>query len=220
MSKKVAVIHTSTVSLDDLRGLFARIMPQVEMVNIIDESLLREVMANGKVTPSIVKRICNYAIHAEDIGADLILNQCSSVGLAVNVARSLVNIPYIKIDEQMAEDAVNTGKDISLIATVASTVDPSAGLIEEAAQKLGKKVNINRCLVEGALDILMKEKDVKKHNKLVIDAIKKVVPESDVIVLAQGSMIGLLPELKDLGVPVLSSPESGVKRTARILEEI
>ena len=47
-----------------------------------------------------------------------------------------------------------------------------------------------------------------------------MVPESDVIVLAQGSMIGLLPELKDLGVPVLSSPESGVKRTARILEEI
>jgi len=220
MSKKVAVIHTSTVSLDDLRGLFAKIMPQVEMVNIIDESLLREVMANGKVTPSIIKRICNYAMHAEEIGADLILNQCSSVGLAVNVARNLINIPYIKVDEQMAEDAVNTGENISLIATVASTVTPSAGLIEEAAENLGKKVNVKRCLVDGALDILIKEKDVKKHNKLVIRAIKKVVPESDVIVLAQGSMIGLLPELKDLGIPVLSSPESGVKRAARMLEKL
>jgi Asp/Glu/hydantoin racemase len=220
MPKKVAVIHTSTVSLDDLRGLFAKIMPQVEMVNIIDESLLREVMANGKVTPSIIKRICSYAVHAEDIGADLILNQCSSVGQAVNVARSLVNIPYIKIDEAMAEEAVNTGTNISLIATVASTVEPSAGLIEEAAQNMGKKVNVKRCLVDGALDILMKEKDVKKHNRLVVDAIKKVVPESDVIVLAQGSMIGLLPELKDLGIPVLSSPESGVKRTASILKKL
>ena len=218
MSKKVAVIHTSTVSLEDLRNLFAKIMPEMEMVNIIDESLLREVMANGKITPGIVRRICTYAVHAENIGADLILNQCSSVGEAVNIARNMIRIPYIKIDEQMAEDAVNTGKNISLIATVASTMGPSAGLIEEAAEKMEKKVNIKKCLIDGALDILMKEKNVKKHNKLVIDSIKEVVPCSDVIVLAQGSMIGLLPELKDIGVPVLSSPESGVKRAARIIE--
>ena len=41
--KKVAVIHTSPVSLNELKALFAEILPEVEMINIIDDSLLEEV---------------------------------------------------------------------------------------------------------------------------------------------------------------------------------
>jgi len=193
LSKKVVVIYTSTVSLEDLKSLFVKIMHEVEMVNIIDESLLREVMANGKITLGITKRICSYAIHAQDIGAHLILNQRSSVGEAVNVARNLINIPYVKIDEQMAEDV---------------------------AEKLGKEVSVKKCLVDGALEILMQGKNIEKYNRLVIDVIEKKSKTCDVIALPQGSMIGILPLLQDIKVPVLSNPESGVRRVAKILESI
>ena len=215
--KKVVVIHTSTVSLEDLKSLFSEIIPQVEMINIIDDSLLKEVMANGKISPGIVKRICTYAIQAECMGADLILNQCSSVGEVVNIARKMINIPYIKIDEQMAENAVNISNKISLIATVKSTVDPSTNLIKETAKRLGKEVSINKCVCDGALDILMKEKNIEKYNRIVIENIERQARGSDVIVLAQGSMINLLPHLDNIKVPVLTSPRSGVERVARML---
>ena len=215
--KLIAVIHTSFVSVNDLKELFAAKIPEVLVHNIVDDSLLAEVMQNGSVTPSIIRRVCNYAVHAEMIGADLIFNQCSSVGEAVNVARSLVKVPYIKVDEPMAAEAVWLGEHITVVATVASTMRPSTGLVKEAAQKAGKNIKIKECLVDGALDILMKEGNRDKHNQLVLDAIRKIENESDVIVLAQGSMIVLLPLLKDIKVPVLTSPGMGVENARKVL---
>ncbi|MEA4848118.1 MAG: Asp/Glu/hydantoin racemase, partial [Clostridiaceae bacterium] len=88
----------------------------------------------------------------------------------------------------------------------------------KAAEKLGKKVEIRRCLVEGALDVLMKEGNKQKHNGMVLDAIEKIKDDSDVIVLAQGSMTVLLPHLTHIKVPVLSSPRSGVTQLRKVLE--
>lgn len=44
--KKMAIIHTSAVSLQDLTALCQEIMPEVEIINIIDDSLLAEVKRN------------------------------------------------------------------------------------------------------------------------------------------------------------------------------
>ena len=114
----------------------------------------------------------------------VILNKCSLVGEAVNVARNLINIPYVKIDEQMAEDTVKTGRSISLIAIVASTLGPSSRLIEDAAEKLGKEVSVKKYLVDEALKILMRGKNIEKYNRLVIDVIEKESKTCDVIALA------------------------------------
>lgn len=217
MSKKVAVIHTSFVSVNDLKELFREIMPQVEMVNIVDDSLLAEVKTNGSITPGIIRRVCAYAVQAEALGADAILNQCSSVGEAVDVARNMIKIPYIKVDEAMAEEAVKIGGRVSVIATVASTMGPSVRLIKRTAEKMHKKIEVKECLVDGALDILMKEGNQEKHNQMVLSEIEKVESESDVIVLAQGSMTVLLPQLKHIKKPVLTSPRLGVQHVRRVL---
>ncbi len=218
MQKKVAVIHTSFVSVEELKGLFSEILPEVRMINMVDDSLLSEVTGAGGLTEAVTRRICAYAVEAEQMGVSAILNQCSSVGEAVDVARKIIRIPYVKVDEPMAEQAVNIGGRLSVIATVATTLDPSVRLIEKAAEKLGKKVEIRRCLVEGALDVLMKEGNKQKHNGMVLDAIEKIKDDSDVIVLAQGSMTVLLPHLTHIKVPVLSSPRSGVTQLRKVLE--
>jgi Asp/Glu/hydantoin racemase len=217
MAKKVAVIHTSFVSVNDLKELFKEIMPQVEMVNIVDDSLLAEVKAHGSITPGIVRRICTYAAQAETLGVDAILNQCSSVGEAVDVARNLIRIPYIKVDEAMAEEAVKIGEKVSVIATVASTMGPSVRLIKNTAIRMDKQLEVKECLVDGALDVLMKEGNQEKHNRMVLDEIEKVEADSDVIVLAQGSMTVLLPQLQHIKKPVLTSPRLGVQHVKRVL---
>lgn len=73
-------------------------------------------------------------------------------------------------------------------------------------------------LVDGALDILMKENDRDKHNQLVKEKIESIQEQVDVIVLAQGSMVVLLPELEHIQTPVLSSPRLGVERMCAMVK--
>lgn len=215
--QKVAIIHTSPVSLNELKALFAELIPDVEMVNIIDDSLLEDVKRNGSVTPAIIKRVCTYAVTAQEMGACMILNQCSSVGMACSAARKLLDIPYLKIDEPMAQKAVDLGEKIAVVGTVASTMSPSCALVEEMAAEAGKTVRVTPYLVDGALDILMKEHDQEKHNCLVLEAMKKAEAENDVVVLAQGSMTVMLPYIGEMQKPVLTSPRLAVERIQEML---
>ena len=215
--KKIVMIHTSPVSLKDLKELVKEKMPDVELVNIIDDSLLEEVKGNGGLTPAIISRMMTYVQTAASLKPDLIFNQCSSVGEAFDIAKKCTDIPTLKIDEAMAEKAVSLGKKIAVIATVASTMKPSCNLVRTKAKEAGKEVEVKEYLVNGALDILMKEKNVEKHNQLVLNEINKACEECDVVVLAQGSMTAILPCLKETSKPVLASPEMAIERTKEML---
>ena len=215
--KKIVMIHTSPVSLNDLKELVKEKMPDVELVNIIDDSLLEEVKGNGGLTPAIISRMMTYVQTAASLKPDLIFNQCSSVGEAFDLAKKCTDIPTLKIDEAMAEKAVSLGKKIAVIATVASTMKPSCNLVRTKAKEAGKEVEVKEYLVNGALDILMKEKNVEKHNQLVLNEINKACEECDVVVLAQGSMTAILPYLKETSKPVLTSPEMAIDRAKEML---
>ena len=215
--KKIVMIHTSPVSLNDLKELVKEKMPDVELVNIIDDSLLEEVKGNGGLTPAIISRMMTYVQTAASLKPDLIFNQCSSVGEAFDIAKKCTDIPTLKIDEAMAEKAVSLGKKIAVIATVASTMKPSCNLVRMKAKEAGKEVEVKEYLVNGALDILMKEKNVEKHNQLVLNEINKACEECDVVVLAQGSMTAILPYLKETSKPVLTSPEMAIDRAKEML---
>ncbi len=215
--KKVGIIHTFLYSVEDLKSLFAEIVPEVEMVNIIDDSLLKEVLANGSPTPAVVRRICNYAQELEQIGCDAILNQCSSVGEVSEIAQKLISIPYVKVDEPMAKEAVETGKKVGVVATAHSTLGPSARLVENKAKEMGEDTVVNRCFAEGAYDALLKEGDKAKHDRILMETIDKAVADNDVVCLAQGSMFSLVPKCKDKRVPVIHSFRSGVEQLRPLL---
>jgi len=217
MKKKVAIIHTSFVSVEDLKQLFSEIIPEVELINIVDDSLLAEVMENGYATERVFEKMETYFKNAEIMGVDAIFNQCSSVGEAASAAAKSVAVPTLKIDETMAEKAVEMGGKIAVVATVASTMGPSTRLVMEKAKEAGKEIEIVEALVDGALKVLLEEDDRDKHNQLVKEKIKSIQDEVDVILLAQGSMIVLVPELKDIKKPVLISPQLGVEKMKSIL---
>ena len=217
MKKKVAIIHTFLYSVEDLKKLFAEKLPGVEMINIVDDSLLQEALKNKGVTPAMIRRMAMYALQAEAMGVDAILNQCSSVGEAADHIQKVISMPYVKIDEHMAKEAVKLGSRIAVIATAISTIGPSSRLVEKAAKDAGKQVTVNQCFVEGAYEALLIEGNREKHNKMIIDRIKQEEKRNDVIVLAQGSMYHLLPLLKDISIPVLTSFETGVEQLKSVL---
>lgn len=213
---KIAIIQTSLVSHAHLNELFKSIIPEAEIINIVDDSLLNEVKTNGKITNQIVNRMCKYFDAAASQSVDLIFNQCSSVGEAAEIAAKTVNVPVIRVDEAMAEKAVELGRRIGVVATVASTVEPSCNLVKAKAKLAGKDVEVVPYLVDGAMDVLMREGQ-EKHNALVLETVKKCERECDVIVLAQGSMVVLMPVLTDIKKPVLVSPTLGVEKARKFL---
>jgi len=217
MKKRVGVVHTFLYSVEDIKKQFREKLPEIDVINIIDDSLLQEALENKGITPDIVHRMCVYFRICEDLGCACILNQCSSVGEAADIAARQVNIPVLKIDYPMAKKAVELGSRIAVIATAISTVGPSSRLIENVAREAGKEVKVERYYVEGAYDCLLKTGDRDKHNEMVIEKIKEAEKANDVIVLAQGSMYHLMPLLKDISVPVLTSLESGVEQIREVI---
>ena len=218
MPKKAVIIHTSFVSIEKLKTLCANNLPGVTVHHIVDDSLLAEVMENNGITSGITERMGYYVQSAEIIGADVVLSQCSSMGEAIDIVQKSTKIPLLKIDQAMAEQAVEMGEKIAVVATVASTLKPSCNLLLQVAKERGRKIELQKILVDGALDILLRKGNKEMHNSMVLEKIKSLDGSCDVIVLAQGSMVVLLPELAHIKTPILTSPESGIKRLKSVLE--
>ena len=218
MGKSIAFVETSGVSSDELKVLCREIIPDVKVYQLIDDSLIQEVNANCGPTPFVRRRMMEYYRNAQELGVDLNINQCSSVGEAADAIMPFLDTPVLKIDQAMAERAVELGRKIAVIATVESTTGPSVRLIESVAAKMGKEIEVELHLVEGAMMVLIEQGDAEKHNRMVLGEVQKAAKDNDVVVLAQGSMTVLLPLLKDIPVPVLSSPRLCVERVKELLE--
>lgn len=216
MSKKIAVIHTSLAVLEPIDRQIREEFPDADIHNIIDQRILQDVIDNGGINTSVVKRMCLYIQAAEAMGADVVLNACSSVGEAFDVACRLVDIPAMKIDDPMARLAVEQGTSIGVYGTVPTTLAPSCRLIERTAKEVGKEVQVVPHLVEGAFQVLAEEKDPEKHNEMVLKEIHATHAAHDVLVLAQASMAVVIPALGDLGKPVLYSLKTGVKQLEQV----
>jgi len=207
--KTVFAIHTGPVLVDVFTKLFPELLPDVRLVNIVDDGLLNDVRAAGGLTASVTRRIVGYGMLAESSGADAILNCCSSVGEAADVLSQTVSIPVVKIDNRMAMSAVEQGSRIGIVATVATTLDPTERLIQRKGQEAGKSITTKRYLVDSAFDALLAGK-AEEHDRLLRAEIETAMNENDVVVLAQGSMARLVPSIEQR-VPVLSSPRSSVE---------
>ena len=210
MQKTVYAIHTGPALVDVFRKLFPEMLPGVRLVNIVDDGLLSDVRAAGGLIPSVTRRIIGYGTLAESSGADAIFNCCSSVGEAADMLAKVVNIPVVKIDDRMAGEAVEQGSCIAIVATVATTLDPTERLILRKANERQRIVTTRRYLAESAFDALMAGNS-EEHDRLLKAEIERAMAENDVVVLAQGSMARLVPMLEPGSVPVLSSPRLGVE---------
>lgn len=218
-TKTLVLIHNSMVLINQLNEICQRLIPHIKVINLMDESLLRDIMNLGNVNQKMVKRICFYTMSAEELGANGVMMTCSSLSETVDVAKNLVNIPVMKIDEPMAIEAVKNATKIGVIGTLSSVVGPSKRLIERKAKEMKKKVNIKSIVCEEAFKALIKG-DKEKHNQLLLKEADKIAKNVDIIVLAQGSMTSLAPILSErTGLKVLTCLESGIRAAGEVLSQ-
>jgi len=215
---KLALLHTVVWLTDAIEDLCVEMMPEVTTYNSVDESLLRDAIELGELTPEIYAKIASYAVGAERGGCDALLVTCSSISPCVDIAQKLVHVPVLKIDEAMADKAVETGEQIAVVATLHSTLDPTTQLVKQRARVLGKEVSIRAVLCEGAFEAASSG-DTGQHDRLVSETLRDLGDNVDVIVLAQASMARVLDDMaeEDKKVPILTSPRLGVARAKQVL---
>jgi Asp/Glu/hydantoin racemase len=216
--KTLGLIHTSATLVPVFQQLVNQYLPQVKVFNIVDDSLIKNVISCGELTPPTARRVVNYVGSAEAAGADFILVTCSSIGAAVEASAALTNIPVLRVDQPMADKAVQTGKRIGVVATLSTTLQPTSDLVKRRAAVAGKTIELEAVLCEGAFDALMSG-DAAKHDEMVAKALKELSSRADVIVLAQASMARVADNLpaEDKKVPILASPAIAVQHIASVI---
>jgi Asp/Glu/hydantoin racemase len=206
----IVVVHTGPVTVQPLKDQFKDQLPDARVINIVDDSLLNDVRAAGHLTPEVTQRMYSYMSNAQAMDADYILNACSSVGEAVDVLRGMIRTPIVKVDEAMALEASRIGTRIGVVATVKTTLEPTVRLIRKKAAEQKREVTVVERVAEEAFEALLAGNN-ERHDEILKQTIVGLADEVDVVVLAQVSMARLVPSLGATRVPVLSSPQSGVK---------
>jgi Asp/Glu/hydantoin racemase len=217
--KKLAIIHTTPVTVEPLKALAGELLPDYKVVNFVDDSILPQLGENGGDVSAVEERLVHYARFAEQVGADAILSACSSVGELAPKLRQAVSIPIVRIDEAMAEEAVRRGSRIGVAATLATTLNPTLALLRRKAAESRKSVDIQSHLVDAAYQRLIAG-DREGHDTLLAEALTDLVAGVDVVVLAQASMARVLPLLSEgLRDKFLTSPRLGMERVQAALHE-
>jgi Asp/Glu/hydantoin racemase len=180
---RLAIIHTTIATVELLKALAAEILPGCDVVNFVDDSILPQLTANGGDVAEVADRVLQYARFVEDVGTDIILEACSSVGELVDMIRDEVRIPIVRIDAAMAELAVAKAVRIGVAATLATTLDPTIRLLRTAAVAAARAVTLTPLLVPDAYRKLIAG-DRDGHDVALVQALLEVAPTVDLVVLA------------------------------------
>jgi Asp/Glu/hydantoin racemase len=221
MSETLALLHTVSGLVPTFGQLCQELVPEAEVFHMVDESLLKNTIRSGHLTPTTARRVVGHVASAEEAGADVVLVTCTSIGAAVEMARALVGVPVVRVDEAMADEAVRAGRRIGVAATLPTTLEPTTDLLRRRAAAAGGETReVVPYLCEGAFEALGAG-DTARHDAAIADGLRALMAQVDVIVLAQASMARVAQSLprSDQQVPILSSPRSGVQRAADTLRE-
>lgn len=232
--KKLGVINGSNwVSLwSDWFG--HKILPGVKIVNVGNEAVQLNFMTahaqHKSCPPSInIDCFCRYALDLYNLyKVDAILISCSTMNRAFQKVQEVMlpyGVPVIQIDEAMMEAAVEQGGRILIIATHGPTVDSTRCLLEETAQKMGRKCEFAGATIENAFELLG-QGQIEEHNRLIAETIRRQQEREKigVVVLAQLSMavfsFSYPDPIASFGIPVLNSGDTGFSRAADILARL
>jgi Asp/Glu/hydantoin racemase len=218
MQPTLVLVHTVPPLVSVFQTLVTELLPGVRLFHILDEPMVERVKRRGGLADEDAARLAQHVEAAASIGADVVLVTCSTISPVVDMIRSSAEIRVLKIDEAMIREAVSLGRRVGVIATAATTLEPTRGLLEAEAARQGREVVTELVLVEGAIAALFAG-DGESHDRLVAGAALSLAARSDVVVLAQASMaraLAAMPE-NQRPAPILSSPHLALAQVKKLL---
>ena len=169
MQPTLVLVHTVPPLVSVFQTLVTELLPGVRLFHILDEPMVERVKRRGGLADEDGARLAQHVEAAAAIGADVVLVTCSTISPVVDMIRSSAAIRVLKIDEAMIREAVSLGRRVGVIATAATTLEPTRELLEAEAARQGKEVATELVLVEGAIAALFAG-DGESHDRLVAGA--------------------------------------------------
>jgi Asp/Glu/hydantoin racemase len=164
----------------------------------------------------MTERFVTLARYARGCGADAILFTCSAFGPAIEAARQALDIPVLKPNEAMLDEALSAGTRIGLIATFEPSIPSLKTELEDLARDKGAKLTITTSAVPAALAALH-QGQAHEHDRLIAAAAAEM-HDCETLVLGQFSMASAAESIPTkAGRKVLTSPASAVMRLKQTL---
>lgn len=199
---RITLIHALRPSIDPIQEAFARLWPEAELQNLVDDSLSRDLAHAGRLDDAMIQRFLTIGRYARDTGADAILFSCSAFGPAIDaVAKDLAPMPVRKPNQAMIEQAARIGGRIAIVSSFQPTLDSIPAEFPSGTQLVP-------IFVEGALSALATG-DTATHDHLVAQACRN--QPCDAIALTQFSIARAAAAVHAAtGKPVLTTPDAAV----------
>lgn len=192
--------------------------PEARISNLLDDGLFAWIRESGGIVPEmhgVFRALTQYIVSR---GVDGILFTCSAFRECIDVCIAEFDLPILKPNDAMIEQALDIGSRIAILATVAPTIPSISAEIEEMAAARGRRVELRPYFVEGAFDALAGG-DAARHDALVA-ARARDIRECDVIVLAQFTLSRAVPVVAAVSnIPVLNSPGAAVGKMRGMLNQ-
>ena len=213
---RIVLIHATAVSIAPIRAAFEAQWPEAETVNLLDDSLSRDLNSGTVEYHEIEERILQLAVYGEKLGAGGLLFSCSAFGTAIDNAKRRLPIPVLKPNEAMFEEALGRGGKIGMIATFKPSIPSMEQEFYALAEERGTSVSLESILVEEAMSALGRG-ELETHNRLIREACT-VFAGYETVMLAQFSASQAAADVEaELGCMVLTSPHSAVKKLHGLL---
>ena len=214
---RIVLIHATPVAVDPIREAFARLWPEAETVNILDDSLSADRAQAEGLEARFFRRFDTLADYAVSIGADGILFTCSAFGPAIEAVARRLDIPALKPNEAMYEEALARGTRIGMVTTFPPSAETMQTEFDEDAARLRPGATLAVRIVAEAMTAL-RAGDAARHNALVAEQAQQLA-RVDALMLAQFSTARAAEACRAATpCPVLTSPEAAVRKIRRLVE--
>lgn len=209
--KRIVLIHATRVAMEPIEFAFAELWPETEVFSVLDEGLSKDLAQKRVSSEELNSRIMDLANYAKKLAPDAILYTCSSFGEGIESVASVLEIPVLKPNEAMFDEALKTNSNVVMIYSFAPAILGMEQEFRDEAMRRCSKATLRSVFVEEALDAL-KSGDVQTHNSLVARTAASIT-NAEVILLAHFSMSVALKEVQAVtSIPVLTSPHAAVEK--------
>jgi len=214
---RIALIHATTLAVEPINTAFKQLWPQALATNLLDDSLAPDLVKEGGITERVIDRFVTLAKYVRKAGAHGIMFTCSAFGTAIEAAKAAVDIPVLKPNEAMLDEALETGRRLGVLATFEPSIPNFVVELEALAKGKGITLDIRTHAVANAMAALQAGR-AEEHDRLVAAAAAEMM-NSDAVLLSQFSMASAAALIQPPPTcKVLTSPASAVARLRSLLQ--
>lgn len=213
---RIALIHATPLAVEPINTAFKALWPQALATNLLDDSLAPDLVKEGGITDRVIDRFVTLAKYVRKAGADGIMFTCSAFGTAIEAAKAAVDVPVLKPNEAMLDEAIAAGRRLGVLATFEPSIPNFLVELETLAKSKGIALDVRTKAVANAMSALQAGR-ADEHDRLVAEA-AAVMMDCDAVLLSQFSMASAASRIAPTATcKVLTSPGSAVMRLRSLL---